>query len=144
MTLCCLQEFTEVTNGVKVGKTVDGGKGGETSVRNRFEALAGDEDGGNPPDDPESEGERHQEKTSKVVRRWNRNASQRKKHAWHGARGAVPLPDRDPPAPAGLCENKTRKDHRAVEACSEVCWLCEEYGEQRLPHTGVGCCFKPL
>ena len=61
-------------------------------MKNRFEALAGDEDDDNPLDDPEDEGESgpppfvyrddegdgREEKTIFVVRRWSRNASQRK------------------------------------------------------------------
>ena len=33
-------------------------------------------------------------------------------------------------------------EHRAKESCPEVCWLCEEYDQECLPSTGVGCCLK--
>ena len=115
------QEFTEVTNGAKSGK-IDGiGKRDEVEVRNRFEALTKEDDGQDPVEDEEGKEEKHQEKTREVTKRWSRNASQKKKTR----------------------ESDTRKGHRAVEVCSEVCWLCEEYDEERLAHTGVGCCCKP-
>ena len=97
----------------------DRGRGDEVRVRNRLEALTGEDCGQIPLEDGDDESEGHREKSEEVTRRWSRSASQRK------------------------CESKTRKGHKAVEACPEVCWLCEEYDEERLPHTGVGCCSKP-
>ena len=69
MNLCCLQEFTEVTNGVKSGKVGGTGEGDGVEVRNRYEALTEEE---------EDKEERHQEKKKAVIRRWSRNASQKK------------------------------------------------------------------
>ena len=88
-------------------------------MRNRFEALVREESGPPPLEESEDEGDGRKEKTPTVIRRWSRNASRKKPNS------------------------NTGKCHRAVEACSEVCWLCEEYDEERLPHTGGGCCFKP-
>ena len=58
------------------------------------------------------------DETSVVTRGWSRNASQKARKI------------------------KTCREHRAKESCPEVCWLCEEYDEERLPSTGVGCCFR--
>ena len=118
MSLCCVQECTTVTKGGKKGEKADDMTGGQTPVRNRFEALAREEDGPPPLEGSDDKSDGRKEKTPEVVRRWSRNASHKKSN----------------------CE--TCKGHRAVETCSEVCWLCEEYDEERLPHTGVGCCFK--
>ena len=99
MNLCCLQEFTEVTNGVKSGEMYGTGKGDAVEVRNRIEALTREDDEQPPVEVEDDKGEMHQEKAEEVITRWSRNASQKKR------------------------ESKTRQGHRPVEACSEVCWL---------------------
>ena len=119
MNVCCLEELTTVTKGGKSGEKADDMTGGQTPVRNIFETLAREEDGPPPLEDSDDEGDGRKGNTPEPVRRWSLNASQKKP------------------------KSETGKGHRAVEACSEVCWPCEEYDEERFPHTGVGCCFKP-
>ena len=67
MNLCCLQEFTEVTNGAKSGKMDGTGKGDEVEVRNRFEALTKEVDGQDPVEDEDDKEEKHQERTREVT-----------------------------------------------------------------------------
>ena len=76
MDLCCLREFTEVTKGAKGEQKVNNGNGGQTQVRNSFEALAEEESVPPPPADSDEEGNGHEKrKKSGIMRRWSGNAS---------------------------------------------------------------------
>ena len=44
-------------------------------------------------------------------------------------------PDQDLPA-----EIET---HRVVEACMQVCWACDDYGQTVIQPSSIGCCSRP-
>ena len=44
-------------------------------------------------------------------------------------------PDQD--LPAGV------KTHRVVEACMQVCWACDDYGQTVIHPSSIGCCARP-
>ena len=78
-----------------------------------------------------------------------RGSSERDLHEKGTIRNATQ--DQNDPSKKGMLINKNPdqdlpagvKAHRVVEACMQVCWACDDYGQTVIYPSSIGCCARP-